>query len=103
MTLSATFAILGNYEPLSSLPPAALAPALFDRRRGEPQLRAVTDSHGMRYGGYPLQFFTTYYTNQVNFKLTGRKADEGGLFSAIGGQVSLWRDLNSEGYEDQRS
>jgi hypothetical protein len=64
------------------------------------------NSHGMRRSGYPLQFFTTYYINQVNFELTGRKADEGGLFSAIGGQVSLWRhhfDLNSEGYEDQRS
>jgi hypothetical protein len=53
---------------------------------------------------YPLQFFTTYYTNHVNHKLSGRRPDQGGLFSAVGAQVKMWShhfDLNSEGYEDQ--
>jgi hypothetical protein len=52
---------------------------------------------------YPLQFFATHYTNQINHKLTRRKPDSGGLLSAAGASVGLWShhfDLNSEGYED---
>jgi len=54
--------------------------------------------------GYPLQFFTTYYANRINHKLTGLKPDRGGLLSAVGARVKLRSDhfdLNSEGYEDQ--
>jgi hypothetical protein len=53
---------------------------------------------------YPLQFFTTFYTNQVNVKLTGRMPDAHGLFSANDATVKIWShhfDLNSRGYEDQ--
>jgi len=53
---------------------------------------------------YPLQFFTTYFTNQVNLKLTARPADSHGLFSATGSAVEIWShhfDLNSAGYDDQ--
>ncbi|MBH5371008.1 DUF6602 domain-containing protein [Bradyrhizobium glycinis] len=53
---------------------------------------------------YPLQFFSTFYTNQINHKLETKKPDKGRLFSAIGSKVAIWShhfDLNSEGYEDQ--
>jgi hypothetical protein len=97
--------------PVAICVPGALVITLspYDIAESKPHHDASTSFFNVLHAtethpAYPLQFFTTYYTNQVNFKLTGRKADEGGLFSAIGGQVSLWRhhfDLNSEGYEDQ--
>jgi hypothetical protein len=53
---------------------------------------------------YPLQFFTTFYYNQVHFKLNDAIPDKGGLFSANRASIRFWRrhfELNSEGYEDQ--
>jgi hypothetical protein len=55
---------------------------------------------------YPLQFFTTYYLNQIGAKLSGKLPKNGGLNSASteGETVKIWRqhfDLNSEGFEDQ--
>jgi hypothetical protein len=53
---------------------------------------------------YPLQFFSTMYTNQIRSKLSNRRPDVGGLFSMKDAKVKISRwhfDLNSEGYEDQ--
>jgi len=53
---------------------------------------------------YPLQFFSTMFTNQIRSKFSHRTPDVGGLFSmkGVATKISRWHfDLNSEGYEDQ--
>ncbi len=55
---------------------------------------------------YPLQFFTSYYLNQVGHRLNGRPPTAGGLNhgSTEGSGIKIWRDhfrLDSRGFEDQ--
>jgi hypothetical protein len=53
---------------------------------------------------YPLQFFTTFYLNQVGGILTGTAPIGGGLNSGSSSPIKIWSkhfDLDTEGYEDQ--
>jgi len=53
---------------------------------------------------FPLQFFTTYYHNQINYRLSKQAPHTKGLFTAGIGDIQIWADhfdLDCRGMYDE--